>query len=348
MEYHISAEESKRISFLKTISIVFVLYIHAYAVEIGFSGEVSSLGLPMWLRAFEDYISKVISGFAVPMYFFLSSVLLFKSERKYVYTMKNKIKTLLVPYIFWNTMGILIFLVLENLSFTAPFFSGMNTPICESSFVEWMALYGIGADCPKVYPLWFLRDLMIVTALFPLIGMVAKKVPVIALAAGCILILSPEIIFFQKALAWFLLGAGVVRLNLHMEMLDKIPVFVCGMIYILSSLFVLLVNHIVLDRLFLIIGVLFWIRFSKEIEKNTHLNRWVKYLVPWTFVIYAFHEPAMTALKKICMKIFPLNPFFLFMEYFLIPIIIVFGCVFGGYLFKRTMPKLYAIATGER
>ena len=106
--------------------------------------------------------------------FLISSVLLFESERKYIPTMKNKIKTLVIPYLFWNTVGVVIFIVLQSLSFTAPVFFGASTPILQSSAKEWLKLYGIGADCPKVYPLWFLRDLIFITALFPLNKNVSK------------------------------------------------------------------------------------------------------------------------------------------------------------------------------
>ena len=348
MSYNLSEEESKRINILKTISIIFVVYIHAYAVEVGFAGEVNSLGLPLWLNLFEDFISKVISGFAVPMYFFLSAVLLFKSERKYIPTMKNKVKTLVVPYLFWNTVGVLIFIILQSLSFTAPFFSGASTPILESSFREWLSMYGIGPEYPKVYPLWFLRDLIVVTAVYPVVKAITDKLPVISLVCGVILVIKPGIIPFQTAAAWFMIGAYIVKMNQRMKQLDSLPVVLCVLIYIIASIVSLVAKIEILNRVYLIIGVLFWLRMSKEIYNHSLTYSWVKKISPWIFVIYAFHEPAMTALKKLCLKILPTTPVYLFLEYIMIPIVIIGVCICVGYLFKKMMPQLYRIATGER
>ena len=348
MDYRISSEESKRIDILKTLSIIFVVYIHAYAVEVTFSGKHDLLGIPQWLKLLEDLISQVISSFAVPMFFFLSSLLLFESERKYIPTIKNKIKTLVIPYLFWNTVGVLIFIVLQSLNFTAPFFSGASTPILESSAKEWLMLYGIGADCPKVYPLWFLRDLIFVTALFPLIKMSVNYIPLPMLFLGVMLVLFPGKIPLQEAISWNLLGACIVRLELRLEKLDKISLMLSTMMYVIFTVLTLYTQLQFLDRAYLIIGVLYWLRMSQWICSNSKIYLGVTKLTPWIFVIYAFHEPTMSALKKLCYKIFPMTPEYLLMEYILIPMAMILGCTIFGYIFRRLMPKLYGIATGER
>ena len=348
MSYQLSKEESNRIDILKTVSIIFVVYIHAYAVEVGFAGEVNALGLPIWLRNFEDFVSQVIASFAVPMYFLISSVLLFKSERKYIPTLKKKVKTLLIPYLFWNTMGVLIFIILQMFPFTAPFFSGASTPVLKSSFTEWLSMYGVGLECPKVYPLWFLRDLMVITAIFPIIKMIVEKLQTAALIIGLLLVMIPGIISFQSAFTWIFIGACVVKLDLRMEQLDKIPVSLSILSYVVISIIVLFTEIEILDSIYLIIGVLFWIRMSKEIYNHSLMHSFMKKLFPCTFIIYAFHEPAMTALKKLCLKLLPTTPGLLTIEYLVIPIVMIGCCALLGFSFKKIMPKLYGIATGER
>ena len=348
MNYRISTEESKRIDILKTLSIIFVVYIHAYAVEVTFAGDHNILEMPRWLSTFEYLISHVISSFAVPMFFLISSVLLFKTERKYVSTLKNKVKTLLIPYLFWNTVGVVIFIVLQSVNFTAPFFSGASTPILESSIKEWMMLYGIGADCPKVYPLWFLRDLILVTVGFPIIKTIVNLIPFPMLLLGVTLVLFPGKIPFQEVISWSLIGACVVKLDLRLEKLDKIPVRECVPVYLIFTGVTLCATSPILDRINLFVGVLFWLRMSGFVYHSPKIYAGLTTLTPWVFVIYAFHEPAMSALKKLCFKILPVTSLYLFIEYLLIPIIMIVGCTIFGYILKKIVPKLYGIATGER
>lgn len=235
MNYRISTEESKRIDILKTLSIIFVVYIHAYAVEVTFAGEHNMLGMPRWLATFEYLISHVISSFAVPM-----------------------------------------------------------------------------------------------------------------LLLGVTLVLFPGKIPFQESISWSLIGACAVKLDLRLEKLDKIPLRECVSVYLIFTGVTLCTTLPILDRINLFVGVLFWLRMSGFVYHSPKIYAVLTTLTPWVFVIYAFHEPAMSALKKLCFKILPVTSLYLFIEYLLIPIIMIVGCAIFGYILKKLMPKFYGIATGER
>ena len=89
--YTISKEESERINCMKFIAIVFVVYIHSYAVDVNFADGTKTLYLPKWLLLFEELISQTISRCGVPLFFLISSILLFKKQRNYTETIKGKI-----------------------------------------------------------------------------------------------------------------------------------------------------------------------------------------------------------------------------------------------------------------
>ena len=97
--YLMSEEESCRINIIKFIAIIFVVYIHSYAPKAYFAAGASTLNLPEWLRLFEECISQTISLYSVPIFFLISAILLFKTQRNYGKTIKNKISCLVL--LFW-------------------------------------------------------------------------------------------------------------------------------------------------------------------------------------------------------------------------------------------------------
>ena len=120
-------EESDRIRIVKWMAIVMVVFLHAYTTEVSFADGKNTAALPQWLMLLETGVSQIIARCAVPIFFLLSAVLLFRGDHTYGEMIRKKIKTLLVPYLIWNTFWILVFIALQSLPFTAPYFSGSNT-----------------------------------------------------------------------------------------------------------------------------------------------------------------------------------------------------------------------------
>lgn len=348
--YVLNKEESNRLNILKYISIILVVYIHSYTTNVNFAEGFNGFQLPLWLSSLEYFISQIIARCAVPMFFLISSILLFKTKRNYKKTIVNKFKTIVIPYFFWNTFWILIFILLQSLSFTAPFFSGNSPIIINSSFSQWLGLYGIGFSFPfpQAYQLWFLRDLIIVTLFFPIIGKIAKKFPKILLISSIILLILPFHFQLKQAILWFCIGACLINLKIHITIFDNISMWKYTILYILCAIITLIVNHTITDNLFIFIGIIYWIKVSKYILNHKKIKNIFIKLSKWTFIIYVMHELTLTSLKKLCLKILPTEPIWILIEYLLLPIIVIALCSIIGALFKKIIPKLYSISTGSR
>lgn len=348
--YIINKEESARFNILKYISIILVVYIHSYATHMNFSDGTSNLTLPWWLFSVEKFISHVIANCAVPMFFLISSILLFKAERNYKKTMIGKVKTLLIPYLFWNSFWIIVFILLQCFPFTGHFFSEDSTPILQSSISEWLALYGISLTVryPQDYPLWFMRDLMVVTLFFPIIGKIASKFPTTLLIISAALLLAPISFLFKQALLWFCIGACIVNLQIHMTIFDNIALWKFTLVYIPCAFITLLIQHHITNTLFSFIGIIYWVRVSKSIFDFVKARSVFAKLSEWTFIIYAAHELTLTSLKKVCIKLLPVQPIWLLAEYLILPIVVIAGCSIVGAVCKKVAPKLYSIITGAR
>lgn len=350
--YVLTKEESQRLNILKYISIILVVYLHSYATNVNFADGTNALSLPLWLLSLEELISQVIARCAVPMFFLISSILLFKIQRNYKKTISDKIRTLLIPYLIWNSFWILVFILLQSLSFTAPFFSGSNTPIMQSSITEWLKLYGIGFSdsiiYPQDYPLWFMRDLMIVTLCFPIIGKVANKFTMPLLIGSVVLLIIPVNFPLKQAILWFCLGACFVNLQIHMTILDGIAMWKISLFYVLCALVTLITKNTVIDNCFIFVGIIYLVRLSKYIFDIKKVKNIFIKLSEWTFIVYVAHELTLSSLKKVCIRLLPTEPMWLLSEYLFLPIIVIAGCSFLGVILKKVSPKAYSISTGAR
>lgn len=345
--YSISKEESERITILKFISIIFVVFIHAYSVTINLSGGAVNTNFPHWLLLIENGISQVVAKCGVPIFFILSSVLLFKSHRNYGDTLKKKGKSLLAPYLIWNTFWIVVFILLESLSITKPFFSDSGSLVLERDFFGWLKLYGLINQFPKDYPLWFMRDLMLLVLISPIIKKIVDKFPKTIFAISIIALIIPFDFMFKESLFWFLIGSCIVKMDLRMCQIDRFSMPVLFIIYVVSGLITLFVNIDILLSIFIFVSIVFYIRLSKIIY-DCKLKRIFLSLAGHTFIIYVLHELTLTSMKKLLITLLPKTPVWLLIQYLFIPVFVITLCITFSILFKKLLPKLYSISTGER
>ena len=102
---------SQTINFLRFPLIICVVSIHTVFI------------VPGNLRGYEvfKYILGCFTGLAVPMFFIISSFLFFYDMKefdtqKWCVKLKKRIRTLLMPYLFWN-LCYLLFMLIVQLSF---------------------------------------------------------------------------------------------------------------------------------------------------------------------------------------------------------------------------------------
>ncbi len=139
------------------------------------------------LFALVDYIIEAFNnGYSVPIFFFISGFLFFLgvefTKETYLYKLRKRAKTLLVPYIICNTLAIVL-LLCPFLPFFAPAPKVLNFTwtgllscfwIYDRSLVinptaNTLARPAVSHSFPILPPMWFLRDLMVVVLLSPLV-----------------------------------------------------------------------------------------------------------------------------------------------------------------------------------
>ena len=160
----------------KIILTLMVIYIHSFSLVPAGEGTL--------LYYIKVYFSFVLPRIAVPMFFVYSGYFFFKGKecgfRIWLGKMKIRMRTLLLPFFLWSVIGSLFFMCIDktqrNFSileiFNNTFWMNAYTP--SSYLPQW-----IGYEIPKVtplnMPLWYVRDLLILMCLSPLVYVVLQR-----------------------------------------------------------------------------------------------------------------------------------------------------------------------------
>lgn len=158
------------ISQLRLPLIILVMFAHSYS---GVRAEYTLLG-----DGWETYevqklvVSQTLVKVAMPTFFVISGYLFFANIKTwdaatYWRKIRRRVKTLLIPYLLWNLlMAVKLKTFSLNVFWTYSHHAGSQT--------DWLGNEQL-MTAPANMPLWFLRDLMVVTLLTPIIYIGIRK-----------------------------------------------------------------------------------------------------------------------------------------------------------------------------
>ncbi len=170
----------------------FPLAVVVISVHVIYSEDIRiAFGDTPILNAFLRLLGGLIIDQSVPVYFFISGFVFFLNitltKGIYIRKLKNRVKSLLIPYIIWNSAVIAKFLVFAlpamAFMFTNPItLSDLDISANSILMSFWDDTKGIThsqpSDTNEIYPingpLWFIRDLMIVVLFCPVIYKIMK------------------------------------------------------------------------------------------------------------------------------------------------------------------------------
>ncbi|MGE8241637.1 MAG: acyltransferase family protein [Sphingobacterium sp.] len=372
-DYHfkMSAEElqSKVIDFLRFPLIVGVVFIHTDFSDIVIAGvkQISFVNYPIFSRIFFLF-SKVIFESCVPLFFFISGFLFFYktagfSREIYLQKLKNRIRSLLVPYIFWNLL-IILFLMLAQTFLSGSLVSGRNKLITDYSLLDWLWSFWDTSHVnpltkktlPINSPFWFIRDLMVVVLFSPLIYILIKKLRAYAvIMLGLLWIFNP--FFYLPGLSivsFFFFTAGAYFSIHKMNFVEVLM----PMLRALAPLYILIVAMALyfvgtgwwsyLYCAGVIVGLILAITVSAYfIERGKwHLN---PFLTNGSFFIYAYHRLPLVFVIKILFKwLHPRSDGVLLLLYIACPAIVILLGLLIYSLLRQWLPRFTAVISGGR
>lgn len=292
----------------------------------------------LYLRGFHAF-----AACGVPVFFLLSGYFLtYKDNFDYVKNLKKKVKSLFIPYILFTVLYAVISCVG---SLVLPvFFDDFR----KFTFYDWLIhLTGIPfVEGPRFYgPLWFLRDLIIFNLISLVLVPIVKKVPnYIVIPLMLILYFMPISQFIRYPIAFFIIGMcfGVKKRlptinNIILVAVVLLAAFVLPIVFYTSWAW----------KVSVLLMAVSIINISGKCADNNRLTDFSNKLIPYSFPVYLLHEyPMTTAMKLIAQRHLPIG--INVIVFLVVPFLIISICIMVSYLWKRILPKVFAVFFGGR
>lgn len=147
---------SKKITFLNVVMTFLIVLRHA-TPNLRFGLELDG-STPI------IYGLNCLTEAAVPLFFFISGLLFYYNCSKDVIVskIKRRFKSLVIPYLLWNTFFFVVYFVLSHWNFTASRMNMIAIPCGLTDIVR-------GILDSRFTPLWFIKNLIIYTIFAPII-----------------------------------------------------------------------------------------------------------------------------------------------------------------------------------
>lgn len=348
----LSKESSNTINYLKCILCLGVVLIHSQFVP----GQSALLGGGKKFidtHCFNEFrivfVDLFLDHTCVPLFFLVSGYLFFLNfnHEQANAVLKKKItsrlRSLLLPYLIANTIYLVVLTLMAFRSGT------LNKEPLFYLSAYWNYSQGLPADAP----LWFLRNLILLSMVSPLVYLLLCKLGAFTIIALAILWITdiwiPNIGLRGSSTFFFCIGA-----YLSLKQLDIINVLKTQRFYGLYTLLyiiLLALSYITENDAILKISILssfpVWISFA------SFVSRCIKrpcpmFFVTGTFFVFMYHYTIALAPPRILLYILGTTAPMQFVAYFLGSGITIVSIFVFYTLLSRYLPKITSILVGGR
>lgn len=356
-EYVISPETSERLTILKVILTIMVLFGHSYSNQVNFANEEIIVTGATWLMHFKVIVASIIVSACVPGFYFLSAFFLYRKPYSYTDNLLRKIRSIAVPYLIMTSFWIAVLYIARNIPPLAAFFSSSNQVVTGWGVKDWIEAYCGSNDShfPFVYPLWFLRDLFILnllSKLFDILTDILGDLSVLLFLLPWLFVASSPIFFCDiRAFCFWGLGCYFAKRPGSLSFLERLNKVILTVAYVFlnAAAYIAAESGFVLAmpiyRSSVIVSLMFWYMITSV--TGSKIKAFMLFTARYSFCIYLFHEFSMTTLKKILAKMLPSSVAFQFIEFIIIPVIILFFTIACSMLLEKFTPGLYAVLNGR-
>lgn len=338
---------SKKITIIQFFCSIMVVMIHSYNLNQYFNLEADSLQYKI-ISFVENFISNGVARVAVPLFFIISAFLFFNGVhytfRWFLTKYQKRIKSLLIPYMIWNIIGLLIYLIPYFIPSLRTFIPRYIDNITYKNIINGIFFYKYN------FTFWFINNLIILIIFSPFIYLLLKNNilgKLFILLSLFTFILDYQIILIQpQSLCFFLIGSylAIHKININNIKINKITSYLLLLVWFCLITISIITYNPFLQKISILLGILaVWFVYDFLNNKIT-IRKYMNY----TFMIYAIHTFLLEVVKKTIIFFLGKTPIFSLINYFFAPIITITLIIFLSIFFKKTSPKVYNILTGLR
>lgn len=345
---------SQAIALLRFPLVVLVLYLHALPLMVPFAEDGG------FYYQLSQLIGNQLARLAVPMFFICSGYLLFcnfplnstTSAAFYQQLLRKKTFSLLIPFLFWGGVGMAIYAIGLSLPLTQPLFANQEKLAdfwTLQGFLQ--SLFGIERS-PLVYPLWYVRDLLLFVLVSPLLFLLLRYVGWWVVLPLGVLWLFKIWWWFQPALestVFFVVGALCAIKPLPLSWLCRLGPWLLGSYGGLQLLFWLQPGlPLWLQQCTLLIGLGALFYGALLLINIPTFRQRLTFSAGSIFFIFASHEPLLTIVRKLCAQVLPVTASVQFWLYLLLPLLLTLFLYQCYQLLKALTPGFCRLITGGR
>lgn len=352
---------SHKLRIISFLSVILVVFLHSYNVGTGFLP-----GSPLsdsYSVTIQNFFYQGLTRIAVPLLFAISGYLFFRNinatGNSFVLKFRKRLKTLLVPYLLWSGWGVVFYFLLQLIPQTRPFFK--QELVIQYSVLK---LFHTLFISPVPYQLWFLRDLMLLVFLSPLLYFITRHLHFIPLLIFFIIwftfpvfnyiIFKPESLFFYSAGAYFATHRPEILLKVYSSVSTLLFPFLWVLILLfkMNPVFTLspyIPISLYLHKAGILTGIVsVWILYDRTMLYKNEPHPLLQKISLFSFFIYAFHEPVLSIIKKSIFFLLGSTAQTAILNYFLAPFLTLLLAFLTAQLLRRYTKKFYDVITGGR
>ncbi|MGU8132231.1 acyltransferase family protein [Clostridium perfringens] len=342
---------SNKLVHVSFILSIIVIYIHANNLKY-YGLEMNVNNLAYWI---EKFLGSGIGESVVPLFFIISGFLFFKNidlnEKCYlkyiIFKQLKRSKTIVIPYLFWNSFGTMFYLLIPKIPVISSFFNYNEVNINLFNILEGIVLF------KYYFPLWYLGYLIILVILTPIFAILIKNknIAVFSVVILGIIYLSGNNFFFLSvsSIFFFLLGSvlAIHFPSIFVDAKKRKIVNICIVFFlVLSFLKVITINVLVNRILYLILPIILWFAFDLFLINKEPFN-----FEKQSFFIYCSHIIIVTSVNKILLKVgnlLELNEIWIVLSYIIAPVITLFIIYIIYIIMKNNFSMFYKFICGNR
>jgi len=345
-----SQRTSAAISWLRFPLIFLIIMLHCYSVQ-----RVEG-GTDLYFRILYPF-SLWLGETGVPIFFFISGLLLFTSQKSYLQKLQTRTHTLLVPYLIWNFILVVIYITLYVVGYPQNI-NGKS--ITEYGAIDYLRLFwdrgsfDKGNFVPILCPLWYIRNLIIMVILSPLLYYIIKYTRVFYLIIVSLWWMTTyHNAFIPQTVLFFSLGAYFSILNINpFRMVDnKKTIFI--IIFIIFAFGDIICHtayetgiNLQIHRLALISNIPALLLLADYCVRHGYTSTW---LPNAAFIVFCVHYPIVVVLRKFCISQYSdASDIIHIMLYFVCVVISTLLSLSIYHILNRYFPKVKNVLSGNR
>lgn len=369
----IAPELSRKLRFWSLMAMVLLVYVHAYNLEPRYLQPGTLVDAPAtWDNVLQYLLANGLLRFRIPILFAISGYLFAWRDTGAVphrTRLLRRARTLGIPYLAWSAIAIAATWALEQwavgralvasaaLSPFGPDAAFVGQYSAGQLLLRWLVV-------PVAFQLWFLRSLLVLTALYPLVRIAVTRWPrayfavagLLWLPGGGVFLVESEGLLFYALGVW--LAAREVDVTTRPRWVWPVPMALAwlvlcavktGMAFAIDAYsgpqwLAMLLLHRAGELLGLVVA---WYGLDR-LAQAAMARDWFRWLTAFSFIIYVMHVPLVNYATEAALNYGAGIPHVALLAYLLVPVAVIATAVLTGLLLRTVARPVYGVLTGGR